>query len=87
MPNPTSHFAMSCLRRKNMSETERIFAHAGANAEDISVAVSRAKGLPYDGNKRTKGDVPFLSIRVQKGTYLFCQKSVVKYPKEEKRMN
>ena len=34
-----------------MLETERIFAHAGTNAEDISVAVSRAKGLPYDGNK------------------------------------
>ena len=34
-----------------MSETERVFAKAGANAENITTAVIRAQGMPYDGNK------------------------------------
>ncbi len=34
-----------------MTETERIYAKAGANAEEISVAAGRAAGHEYDGRK------------------------------------
>ena len=37
-----------------MSATERIFAKAGAKAEDISVAASQAKGMQYDGEKEVE---------------------------------
>ncbi len=47
--NPYDAKVLSKIR--SMSEIERIFARAGANAEDISVAVNRAKGLKYDGKK------------------------------------
>ena len=35
----------------SMSKAERAFAKAGANAENITTAVIRAQGMPYDGNK------------------------------------
>ena len=49
LKNPYDANVLSEIR--SMSEIERIFARAGANAEDISVAVNRAKGLKYDGKK------------------------------------
>ena len=44
--------AKASSRVRNMTATERIFARAGANAEDISVAASHAQGMQYDGEKR-----------------------------------
>ncbi|MBR6720439.1 MAG: hypothetical protein IKL74_05960, partial [Clostridia bacterium] len=49
---PYSEKASSRVR--NMSATERIFAKAGAKAEDISVAASQAKGMQYDGEKEVE---------------------------------
>ncbi|MBQ2941620.1 MAG: hypothetical protein IJD97_05220, partial [Clostridia bacterium] len=46
--------AKASSRVRNMTATERIFARAGANAEDISVAVSRTTGLQYDGEKEVE---------------------------------
>ncbi len=46
--------AKASSRVRNMSATERIFAKAGAKAEDISVAASQAKGMQYDGEKEVE---------------------------------
>ncbi len=43
--------AKALERVRNMTETERIYAKAGANAEEISVAAGRAAGHEYDGRK------------------------------------
>ncbi|MDO5479919.1 MAG: hypothetical protein Q4G23_12240 [Clostridia bacterium] len=64
-----------------MTATERIFARAGANAEDISVAVSRTTGLQYDGEKeveayeygleqRKKGNGQDLDLLIEASDYL-----------------
>ena len=73
--------AKASSRVRNMTATERIFARAGANAEDISVAVSRTTGLQYDGEKeveayeygleqRKKGNGQDLDLLIEATDYL-----------------